>query len=126
MTCLNEVNSMAGGNSRRRITVRARNMGKLERCFVGYRGASSEGRRSCSGTIFVDFNNRDMDGCLRLNTVGTVADLAKFSIHLKDGLQHSVSDGDLTAKIMVRAPGDEGVWRAQLLRRPSETNADHD
>jgi hypothetical protein len=76
-------------------------------------------------TIFADFNNRDKDGCLRLNTVGTVADLARFSILLKDGLQLSVSDGDLVAQIAVRAPGDEGVWRGQLLTGPLETSLDY-
>ena len=77
-------------------------------------------------TIFADFNNRDRDGCIRLNTVGTVADLARFSIQLKDGLQLSVSDGDLIARIAVRAPGHEGVWRGELLARPSETNLAQD
>ena len=44
--------------------------------------------------IFADFNNRDREGCLRLNAVGTINDLAKFSVQLRDGIRIFVSDGD--------------------------------
>jgi len=71
-------------------------------------------------TIFADFNNRDVDGCLRLNTVGSMADLATCSIRLEEGMELSVSDGDLIAKIVVRAPGLEGVWRGQIVSGPVE------
>jgi hypothetical protein len=65
--------------------------------------------------VFADFNNRDSDGYVRLNTVGTVADLQKLSITLRDGLHLIVSDGDLRAEIVVHAPSTEGLWRDQVL-----------
>lgn len=70
--------------------------------------------------IFADFNNRDEEGYLRLNTVGTIADLKKFSIALEDGLRLRVSDGDLMATIVVRRPASDGIWRGQILEGPFE------
>ena len=68
--------------------------------------------------IFADFNNRDEEGYLRLNTVGTIADLKKFSIALEDGLRLRVSDGDLMATIVVRRPASDGIWRGQISEGP--------
>lgn len=68
--------------------------------------------------IFADFNNRDVEGFLRLNTVGTVNDLAVQSIVLRDGLRLSVSDGDLVAEVVVRRPGSEGIWRGEIVDGP--------
>lgn len=73
--------------------------------------------------IFADFNNRDQDGYLRLNTTGTFEDLDRLSIILEDGLRLRVSDGDLTADIVVRRPAYEGVWRGQILAGPFELPA---
>ena len=70
--------------------------------------------------IFADFNNRDVDGLLRLNTVGTINDLATQAISLEDGLRLMVSDGDLTAEIVVRSPGREGVWRGEIVSGPHD------
>jgi hypothetical protein len=69
-------------------------------------------------TIFADFNNQDADGCVRLNTRGTLADIARLSIDLREGLRLVLSDGDLTAPVSVRSPGSEGVWRAEILSGP--------
>lgn len=68
-----------------------------------------------SQKIFADFNNRDKDGFIRFNTIGTIEDLSKLSIQLKDGDRLIVSDGDLTAEVIVRSPGGEGVWRGEIL-----------
>lgn len=68
--------------------------------------------------IFADFNNRDGQGFLRLNTVGTIEDLSEQGIVLREGLRLTVSDGDLLAETVVRAPGDEGVWRVEIVEGP--------
>jgi hypothetical protein len=68
--------------------------------------------------IFVDFNNIDPEGCVRLNTVGTFDDLEKKHIQLEDGLRLTVRDYDLTAEVVVRAPGKEGVWRGEFVSGP--------
>jgi hypothetical protein len=73
-----------------------------------------------SAVIYADFNNMDSDGNLRLNTVGTIADLKKYSIELKEGLRLRVADGDLMAEIIARAPAEEGVWRGQIVAGPFE------
>jgi hypothetical protein len=65
--------------------------------------------------VFVDFNNRDQDGFVRLNCDGTLSDIASNSIVLREGLCLRVSDGDLLAEIVVRRPSVEGVWRGQIL-----------
>ena len=70
--------------------------------------------------IFVDFNNRDASGFLRLNTVGTINDLSSQSIILEGGLKVTVTDGDLMAKIVVHQPGIEGVWRGEIIAGPTE------
>jgi hypothetical protein len=71
-----------------------------------------------SRPIFADFNNLDEDGYIRLNTAGTLEDIRAASIQLKDGLRLVVSDGDLTAEVLVREPGRERVWRAQIVSDP--------
>lgn len=72
--------------------------------------------------IFADFNNRDEDGYIRLNTIGTEEDLRANSIQLKDGIYLLVSDGDLTAEVLVRAPGREQVWRAEIVSTPIDSS----
>ncbi|MFA5685348.1 MAG: hypothetical protein WCY26_12550 [Thiohalobacteraceae bacterium] len=66
-------------------------------------------------TIYADFNNIAADGCLRLNCDGTVADLNEQGIVLEEGVLLTVSDGDLIARVVVKNPSDEGVWRAEIL-----------
>jgi hypothetical protein len=65
-------------------------------------------------TIYVDFNNVDADGFVRLNTVGTTNDLARLNIGLFDGLRLQASDSEITVEGTVRVPGREGVWRLQV------------
>jgi hypothetical protein len=64
-----------------------------------------------SETIFVDFHNADAEGYVRLNTNGTVADISRFGIVLQEGMNLSVSDGEITIAGIVHEPGAEGVWR---------------
>jgi len=70
--------------------------------------------------IYADFNNKDPDGYVRLNTIGTIADLARTSILLEDGTQFIVCDGDLVAGIIVRSSGAEGIWRGEVISGPFE------
>jgi hypothetical protein len=74
--------------------------------------------------IYADFNNRDADGCLRLNNIGTINDLAACSITLTQGLELAVSDGDLAAHIVVRNPGSEHVWRGEIIGEVHEAVPD--
>ena len=62
----------------------------------------------------------DPDGFVRLNCVGTIEDLARQGIVLADGLRLHVSDGDLSAEIVVRRPGSEGIWRGEIVGGPHE------
>lgn len=66
-------------------------------------------------SIYADFNNRDADGFIRLNTVGTIESLATNGIALREGLRLIVADGDLEADAVVRACGTEKVWRAEII-----------
>ena len=65
--------------------------------------------------VFVDFNNKDPDGFLRLNLVGTTEDLSRDHRALEQGMLLTGSDGDLTARIIVVAPGVEGILREGSL-----------
>ncbi|MBL0028892.1 MAG: hypothetical protein IPO95_07445 [Rhodanobacteraceae bacterium] len=65
--------------------------------------------------IFADFNNFDQDGFIRLNTIGTIRDLADAGIVLHEGLRLTVSDNDLKAEIQVMPPANEGVWRGKVV-----------
>ncbi|MGG6343139.1 hypothetical protein ACQ5SA_07855 [Stenotrophomonas indicatrix] len=73
--------------------------------------------------IFVDFNNIDFDGFLRLNLTGTLEDLGREHMVLEEGMPVTGSDGDLTAKIIVVAPGIEGIWRGKIVGGPWEKGA---
>lgn len=65
-------------------------------------------------TVVVDFHNADVQGYVRLNTVGTVENLSRLGIVLEDGMSLRVSDGEIVICGLVRAPGAEGVWRLEV------------
>lgn len=69
---------------------------------------------SAGTTIYADFQNADRDGFVRLNTNGTVADLARLGLTLVDGLSVVISDGELVSQATIRCPGVEGIWRAEI------------
>lgn len=52
--------------------------------------------------IFVDFQNADAHGGLRLNCVGTVEDLAVHGIQLKDGQQLVLYNEELEVGPLLR------------------------
>ena len=46
--------------------------------------------------IFVDFHNADQEGRVRLNTAGTIADLADHGVEVREGLPLTLySDDDI-------------------------------
>lgn len=65
-------------------------------------------------TIYADFQNADVDGYVRLNTAGTLNDLAVGGLSLFEGLRVNLSDGELKTEAVVVPPGSEGVWRARI------------
>ena len=38
-------------------------------------------------TIYADFHNADKDGFVRMNSIGTIEDLSRHGVVLKDGLK---------------------------------------
>lgn len=68
--------------------------------------------------IYAYLNDCDPEGFVRLNSVGTIEDLSKQGIVLAEGLRLRVSDGDLSAEIVVHRPGNEGIWRGEIVEGP--------
>ncbi len=62
----------------------------------------------------VDFGNCDVDNAVRLTTKGTVDALKQEGIQLKDGMELTITDGELTA-VGVACMRD-GMWVAQIVR----------
>ena len=73
--------------------------------------------------LFADFNNADKNGRVRLNTKGTLDDLANHNIFLKVGLEVLLSDGDsLQAEGIVEYSNVEKIWVARIdWNKVSET-----
>lgn len=74
--------------------------------------------------IFFDFNNKDPDGFLRLNLVGTTEDLSRDHCALEPGILLTGSDGDLSARLIVVAPGVEGILRGRIIDGPWQQGQD--
>ena len=64
--------------------------------------------------VFADFHNADAHGRLRLNCVGTVADLAQQQIVLRDGLPLTFYSEELEVEGVVQYSTDENVWVAVI------------
>ena len=64
--------------------------------------------------VFADFNNADAAGRLRLNVVGSVADLAELGESLVEGLTVLVADDDLEWEGSLEWSKDEGIWVARV------------
>ncbi|MCQ4165837.1 hypothetical protein [Tahibacter harae] len=65
--------------------------------------------------VFADFNSFDSDGFIRLHYPKTEAQLKAANIAMREGLELTVSDGDITADVVVCAPGPEGIWRGKIV-----------
>lgn len=65
--------------------------------------------------IFVDFNNTDKMGRVRLNAKGTLDDLERKHIKLTDGLILLLDDDDgLVARGFVQFSKTENIWVAEI------------
>lgn len=64
--------------------------------------------------VFVDFNNCDRMGRVRLNTVGTVQDLNRLGIVLREGAEMVLRSFELEAEGTVTYSSEEGVWVAAI------------
>ena len=67
--------------------------------------------------LFVDFNNADKLGRVRLNTNGTFADIDRLNIELKENMQVLLNDDDtLTTIGIIKYSSEEKIWVAEINR----------
>lgn len=64
--------------------------------------------------IFADFHNADPRGRIRLNCAGTVDDLFRQQVVLRDGLRLVIYGEDLEADGTARYSTEEGLWVATV------------
>ncbi|MBN8787898.1 MAG: hypothetical protein J0I84_12470 [Terrimonas sp.] len=65
--------------------------------------------------IFVDFNNADSKGRIRLNTDGTLKDIKKKEIKLEIGLEIILSDYDEFETLgVIEFSLEEKIWVARI------------
>ena len=65
--------------------------------------------------LFADFNNADQHGRVRLNTNGTFADIKKWNLKLKKGMQVLLDDNDsLTTVGQLKYSDEENIWVAEI------------
>ena len=64
--------------------------------------------------VFADFHNADPQGRLRLNCIGTLEDLARQHITLRDGQLLTLYSEELEADGLVRYSVEENVWVAMI------------
>jgi hypothetical protein len=73
--------------------------------------------------VYADFHNADAQGRLRLNSVGTIEDLARQQIELREGLRLTLYSDDLDEKGaldkllvdgVVSFSEEEDVWVATI------------
>jgi hypothetical protein len=64
--------------------------------------------------VFADFHNADAEGCLRLNCIGTIEDLAHHHIELKDGQLLTLYSEDVEVDGTVQYSEIEKMWVATI------------
>ena len=64
--------------------------------------------------VFVDFHNADRQGRIRLNTVGTLHDLNRLGIILREGTKLILFSFELETEGTSTYSTEEGVWVAQI------------
>jgi hypothetical protein len=64
--------------------------------------------------VFVDFHNADASGRLRLNCVGSVEDLARQQVALRDGQSLLLYSEDLEVDGVVQYSLEESLWVAAI------------
>jgi hypothetical protein len=66
--------------------------------------------------IYADFHNADRDGRLRLNCVGTIEDLSRYQVELRDGEKLVLYSEELEADGVVEYSENEKLWVAEIDR----------
>ena len=64
--------------------------------------------------IYADFNNCDREGRVRLNCIGSRADLGRLGIELKEGMKLMVSDSELEVEAVATFVADDSIWAAEF------------
>ena len=64
--------------------------------------------------VIVDLQNADARGRVRLNCIGTIRDLSRQSISLRDGLEPTLYDEDLEVEGAVVFSPEEHIWVAVI------------
>ena len=64
--------------------------------------------------VFADFHNADVKGRVRLNCVGTIADLERQGIVLRDGLSLIIYSEELEVEGVVHYSEEEKLWTAVI------------
>jgi len=65
--------------------------------------------------IYVDFNNCDPQGRVRLNTVGTLDSLARSGLKLTPGMKVPLRSEDLETEGLVEFSEGDHIWVATFL-----------
>jgi len=65
-------------------------------------------------TLYADFNNADPEGRVRLNVAGTLRDLARQGVQLREGMAVTVHDEELAADGEAEFSAGEGVWAVRI------------
>jgi hypothetical protein len=64
--------------------------------------------------IYADFHNADREGRLRLNCVGTIEDLSRYQVELRDGEKLVLYSEELEADGVVEYSEIEKLWVAAI------------
>lgn len=64
--------------------------------------------------VFADFHNADVKGRVRLNCAGTIADLKRHGIELRDGQPLIIYSEELEVEGVVRYSEEEKLWTAVI------------
>ena len=64
--------------------------------------------------VYADFHNADAEGRLRLNTIGTIRDLSRQKITLRDGLPLTLHDEQVEVDGEVCFSPGEHLWVAAI------------
>jgi hypothetical protein len=64
--------------------------------------------------VYADFHNADPQGRVRLNTRGTLDDLARQQVALSDGLRLTLYSEDAEADAEAHYSNDEKLWTAVI------------
>ena len=83
--------------------------------------------------VFADLHNADAQGRVRLNCIGTIEDLARQQIVLRDGVRLTLYSEELAVKGVVKYSTDEHLWVAVIdwhainhLNSSYDGGADHE